>query len=199
MLDYFSLLGVPRILRLDSRDLERRYRALSREVHPDFFHNASLAEKRASLERSSNLNDAYRTLREPISRIAHLIELEGAGAMDARAARQVPPGLLEEVFALNELLDEARALRAAGSPEDEWIGRLENARRPVEAKRVAHEADLEELSARWDAASTRAEAHLERQQVLATLRDRLLERNYIANLIADIERTLDEGHASSHA
>ncbi|MGE0705390.1 MAG: Fe-S protein assembly co-chaperone HscB [Vicinamibacterales bacterium] len=199
MNDYFSLLGVPRILRLDSRDLERRYRALSREVHPDFFHNAPLAEKRASLERTSNLNDAYRTLREPVSRITHLIELESAGAMRTRADDQVPPALLEEVFALNEELDEVRALRATGVPDDEWIEKLEKARRPIEARRVAHEADLEELSARWDAAAMRAEAHLERQQVLATLRDRLLERNYIANLIADIERTLGEGHASSHA
>ncbi len=199
MLDYFSLLGVPRILRVDSRDLERRYRALTREVHPDFFHNASPVEKRASLERTSTLNDAYRTLREPIARITHLIELESPGPIGTRAATQVPPALLEEVFALNEELDEVRALRAAGARDDEWIERLEVARRPIEALRVAHEADLEELSARWDAASARAETLLERQQVIATLRDRLLERNYIANLIADIERTLDEGHASSHA
>jgi len=199
MLDYFSLLGVPRILSLDPRDLERRYRALSREVHPDFFYNASPAEKRASLERTSNLNDAYRTLREQISRIAHLIELEGAGAMQTREDKQVPPGLLEEVFALNEELDEVRALRAAGAPDEAWIDKLENARRPIEAKRVAHEADLKELSARWDAVSAREGGHLERQQVLATLRDRLLERNYIANLLADIERTVGEGHASSHA
>ncbi len=199
MLDYFSLLGVPRILRVDSRDLERRYRALTREVHPDFFHNASPVEKRASLERTSTLNDAYRTLREPIARITHLIELESPGPIGTRADTQVPPALLEEVFALNEELDEVRALRAAGARDDEWIERLEVARRPIEALRVAHEADLEELSARWDAASARAETHLERQQVIATLRDRLLERNYIANLIADIERTLGEGHASSHA
>ena len=75
--DYFAFLGVPRKLNLDAADLEQRFRALSRQFHPDYFYNATPAERRASLERSSYLNDAYRTLKQPITRIEYLLELEG--------------------------------------------------------------------------------------------------------------------------
>ena len=68
--DYFAFLGVPRQLNLNLNDLEQRFRMLSRQFHPDYFYNASPAERLASLERSSYLNDAYRTLKQPISRIA---------------------------------------------------------------------------------------------------------------------------------
>ena len=83
--DYFAFLGLPRKLNLDLADLEQRFRALSRQFHPDYFYNATPAERRASLERSSYLNDAYRTLRQPITRLEYLLSLEG---MDRR--RGVP-------------------------------------------------------------------------------------------------------------
>ena len=71
--DYFGFLGVPRKLNLDAADLERRFRSLSRQFHPDYFYNATPVERRASLERSSCLNDAYRTLRQPGARIEYLL------------------------------------------------------------------------------------------------------------------------------
>src|SRR5438132_10423687 len=141
--DYFSFLGVPRKLNIDTADLEQRFRALSRQFHPDYFYNATPAERRASLERSSYLNDAYRTLRQPISRMAYLLELEGLGATSAQRGEgetQVPPALLEEVFALNEELDDIRALRESGAAVEEWKARLGRARQPIEEKRAAHES-----------------------------------------------------------
>src|SRR5262245_1704984 len=75
--DYFAFLGLPRKVNLDGNDLEQRFRRLSRQFHPDFFYNASPAERRASLERSSYLNDAYRTLKQPMARLSYLLELEG--------------------------------------------------------------------------------------------------------------------------
>src|SRR5947208_7485658 len=105
--DYFAFMGLPRQLNLDPTDLERRFRSLSRQFHPDFFYNATTAERRASLERSSYLNDAYRTLRDPVTRLQYLLQIEGlAAAGPAEATKQVPPARLEEVFALNEELDE---------------------------------------------------------------------------------------------
>jgi molecular chaperone HscB len=179
--DYFSFFGLPRKLTLDAADLEQRFRALSRQFHPDFFYNATPAERRASLERSSYLNDAYRTLRNPAARIEYVLKLEGLGASGpAEASKQVPPALLEEVFALNEELDEIRDLRAAGAPAGEWQARLERARQPIEAKRVEHEAQLVELAAKWDAGGG--------PEVLTALRDQFLERNYIHNLLEGIER-----------
>ena len=183
-MDFFSFLSLPRKLNLDMADFEQRYRALSRQFHPDYFYNAAPAERRASLEKSSYLNDAYRTLRNPISRVDYLLKLEGLAPQGPeQASKQVPAGLLEEVFALNEELDEVREQRSGGAPPDVWKGRLERARRPIEAKRAEHEAQLQELSARWDATGDRA--------VLELLRDRILERNYIINLLAGIERELN--------
>jgi len=185
--DYFSFLGLPRKLNIDTPDLEQRFRALSRQFHPDYFYNATPAERRASLERSSYLNDAYRTLRQPAGRIEYLLKLEGlAPDNPSEASRKVPPSLLEEVFALNEELDEIREQRADGAPAETWRARLERARQPIERKRVEHETQLEELAARWDAGA----ADGERRAVLEALRDRFLERNYIANLLATIEREL---------
>jgi len=190
--DYFGFLGVPRKLNLDAADLERRFRSLSRQFHPDYFYNATPVERRASLERSSCLNDAYRTLRQPGARIEYLLKIEGlAPNGSGEAARQVPPALLEEVFALNEELAEIRDLREGGSAASEWQGRLERARQPIEARRVEHEAQLQELAARWDAAVDRGATDGERRAVLDALRDRFLERNYIANLLAGIERELN--------
>src|SRR5712691_2090425 len=172
--DYFAFMGMPRRLSLDAAELERRFRALSRQFHPDFFYNASLTERRASLERSSYLNDAYRTLKDPITRLQYVLQIEGLAASGpAEATKQVPPALLEEVFALNEELDEIRDLRSGGAPPEEWQARLERARRPIEAKRVEHEAQLQELAAKWDAGGGPG--------VLTALRDRYLERSYIHN------------------
>jgi len=185
--DYFSFLGLPRKLNVEASVLEERFRALSRQFHPDYFYNAPPAERRASLERSSYLNDAYRTLKQPAGRIEYLLKLEGlAPDNPAEASRKVPPALLEEVFALNEELDEIRGERAGGAPADAWRARLERARQPIEAKRVQHEAQLQELAARWDA----GESDGDRRAILEALRDRFLERNYIANLLAGIEREL---------
>jgi molecular chaperone HscB len=185
--DYFGFLGLSRKLNIDAAVLDERFRALSRQFHPDYFYNATPGERRASLERSSYLNDAYRTLRQPVGRIEYLLALEGLAPKNpAEASRQVPPALLEEVFALNEELDEIRELRASGAPADVWRARLERARQPIEAKRADHEAQLQTLAARWDAGTTDGD----RRQVLEALRDRFLERNYITNLLAGIEREI---------
>ena len=185
--DYFSFLGLPRKLNIDAAALEERFRALSRQFHPDYFYNATPAERRASLERSSYLNDAYRTLRQPVARIEYLLKLEGLAPKNPEeASRQVPPALLEEVFALNEELDEIRELRGDGGPPEVWRERLERARQPIEARRVDHESQLQDLAARWDAAASESD----RRAILEALRDRFLERNYIANLLASIEREL---------
>jgi len=197
--DYFSFLGVPRKLHIDHADLEQRFRALSRQFHPDYFYNASPAERRASLERSSYLNDAYRTLRQPMARIEYLLELEAMGVgssartgISADRAKDVPPALLEEVFALNEELDEVRELRASGAPPEVWRARLQQARQPIDAKRDEHERRLEALSNEWDELAERPDTAEPRRAVLGTLREQMLERNYIGNLLAGIERELSQ-------
>jgi molecular chaperone HscB len=186
--DYFSFLGLPRALVIDAADLERRFRELSRKFHPDFYYNAPPTERLASLERSSYLNDAVRALRNPVSRIEHLLAIEGLPpAKSEEGTAKVPPSLLEEVFALNEELDEIRELREGGTPASTLADKLEAARQPIEQKRQAHEEQLQQLSERWDAQRDSATPQ-EKRATLESLRERLLERNYINNLLATIDR-----------
>ena len=185
--DYFSFFGLPRRLVIDQAQLERRFRDLSRQFHPDYFYNAAATERLASLERSSYLNDAYRALRNPISRIEHLLAIEGLPpAKSEDGTAKVPPGLLEEVFELNEQLDEIRESRESGGDPAALRDRLESARKPIDLKREEHEREVEALSARWDQHSTASPA--EKRATLDALRERLLERNYINNLLASIDR-----------
>jgi molecular chaperone HscB len=192
--DYFSFLGLPRQLNLDSQQLERNFRELSRKFHPDYYYNAPPQERLASLERSSYLNDAYRALKNPVSRIEHLLALEGFPPVasdrpgpSGQAPAKVPPALLEEVFALNEELDEIREAREGGANPDALRQRLEAARQPIDRKREQHEARLQSLTAQWDAERDSAPAERKRA-TLDALQAMLLERNYINNLIAAIER-----------
>lgn len=191
--DYFSFLGLPRKLRIDQKELDERYRVLSRKLHPDYFCNADPADRRASLDRSARLNDAYRALRMPATRMAYLLELEqGTERVHGTGDRHdAPPAtLLEEVFALNEELDDIRRLRANGAARNVWAERLDQARQPIEARRADHEAELEVLAKRWDDAVDAGSGDAERRRILAAVRERLLERNYISNLVAGIEREL---------
>ena len=186
--DYFAFLGLSRRLKIDMSLLEQRFRELSRQYHPDYFYNASQKERLESLERSSFLNDAYRTLRNPVSRIEYLLKLEGlplapgVGADLQVGPPKVPASLLQEVFALNEELDDIREAREAGGNAGQLRERLAAARQPIERKRDAHERQLDELSARWDAQQDR--------DTLEALRERMLERNYINNLLATIEKEM---------
>jgi molecular chaperone HscB len=192
--DYFSYLGLPRKLVIDANDLERRFRELSRRFHPDYFYNASSSERLASLERSSYLNDAYRTLKNPVSRVEHLLAIEGLPSPKSedpstgsgQVGGKVPPSLLEEVFALNEELDDIRDRRESGEDPEKLRARLEKARAPIDARRDEHEQQLQDLSARWDSREHASAA--EKRATLDALRERLLERNYINNLLATIER-----------
>jgi molecular chaperone HscB len=185
--DYFAFMGVPRRLGLDAQELERRFRDLSRKFHPDYFYNASPAERLASLERSSYLNDAFRTLRNPVSRIEHLLAIEGFAPETAEGEAKAPASLLEEVFELNEQLDEIRELREGGADPAEVARRFQQAKAPIEARRQEHEQRVSQLSERWDALAADAPA-AERRDVLDALRQCVLERNYITNLIATIDR-----------
>jgi molecular chaperone HscB len=188
--DYFTFFGLPRKLLIAQNDLERRFRELSRKFHPDYYYNASPAERLASLERSSYLNDAYRALRTPATRIEHLLALEGLPSTTSEGesgAAKVPPALLEEVFELNEELDEIREQRESGADAAALASRIDAARAPIERKREEHERQIEALSATWDSQAETA-APAERRATLDALRETLLERNYINNLLAAIER-----------
>src|ERR1700684_3632707 len=111
--DYFAFFGLPQKLTIDLADLEMRFHSLSWKLHPDNFMRATEDERQLSLDRSSQLNDAYRALRDPVARVEYLLGLAGM-RKEGQKKQQAPPELLEEVFELNESLDELRDARASG-------------------------------------------------------------------------------------
>ncbi len=117
--DYFSFLGLPRKLNIDPSELERRFRTLSRQFHPDFFYNAAPAERRASLERSSYLNDAYRALKQPVTRVEYLLQLEGLAARGPAGGVEAGAG----GPARGSVRPERGARRGAGAPRERRAGR----------------------------------------------------------------------------
>src|SRR5467141_279617 len=152
--DYFAFFGLPRKLALDLTDLEQRFHSLSWKLHPDNFVRASEDERQLSLDRSSQLNDAYRTLQDPVARVEYLLGLAGM-RKEGQKKQQAPPELLEEVFELNESLDELREARASGGNAVQMSGlraKLESAQHKVESSLADVDRELASVSSEWDAA-----------------------------------------------
>jgi molecular chaperone HscB len=188
--DYFAFFGLPRALGIDIKDLEQRFRALSRQLHPDFYCNAAPAERLASLERSAYLNDAFRTLRDPVDRLEYLLKLTGYAPKESReASAQVPAGLLEEVFELNEELEAIQDIRLEGAPAAEVEARFDAARRPIEANLERHDRELHDLMTRHDECLLSGDA-TGRTAILDLMRTLLLERTYLTNLLSTVRRGL---------
>src|ERR1700730_15768983 len=131
--DYFAMFEIPRKLWIEMSALEKKFLQLSWKLHPDNYVTASPEEREISLKRSSELNDAYRTLREPVGRVEYLLPIEGA-RVEGKSKQQDPPELLEEVFELNESLDELREAKAASGDTGVLKHRLESAQKNFQSK-----------------------------------------------------------------
>src|SRR2546425_1662232 len=110
-MDHFEVFGLPRRLAVDTAELQRKFCELSRRYRPDFHQAAPPEEQVRALEASAGLNAAYRTLREPITRIEYLVRLEeGRDTKEGATVKpKAPPELLEEMFEIQEALAEAKA------------------------------------------------------------------------------------------
>lgn len=205
--DYFTFFGLPPKLQVDVAALERDFYALSRKLHPDLNAKAESQEQEWSLEQSSLLNDAYRTLREPIKRTQYLLKLEGVELEEqsktatehARATGEVkkqivPPDLLEEVFELNMHLEELKMQKKMGEDDPALLEEIGKAKLSLETKNDALLNELESYWKKWDElidGGTELRT-AERQQVLAKMVDVLNRRNYIRNLLRDVNAALEE-------
>jgi molecular chaperone HscB len=109
-MDPFATLGAPRRFDLDLEALEKTHRELSRAVHPDKFVQAGASERRSALERAADVNEAWRTLRDPIRRAEALFRLAGAAVGEANEPK-ASPAFLMDVMEDREALAEARAGR----------------------------------------------------------------------------------------
>jgi molecular chaperone HscB len=204
--DYFSFFGLPLKLNLDVAALEKDFYLLSRKLHPDLNAQAGSREQEWALEQSSLLNDAYRTLKDPIKRTAYLLHLEGVDLEEqsksatekARATggikkQIVPPDLLEEVFELNMQLEELRMNKKMGEDDQALIAEIGKQKLALEAK---HEALVQELQTYWKAwdavIELRPDAPKEqRAQVRDKMVDVLNRRNYIRNLVRDVNEAVE--------
>jgi molecular chaperone HscB len=200
--DYFAFFGLPRRFQLDTGALEKDFYRLSRKFHPDLFARASADEQRWSLEKSSVLNDAWRTLRDPLTRTEYMLGLAGIrleeqsrdasdrAAESGKAKQQVvPPDLLEEVFDLNMQLEEMRMAKASGADDPETRGNLEAAQQNFDAQMKASEQDLQRLWSQWDAAANTNDEKTQ-QDAQQKMVDLLNRRSYIRNLLRDVEEAL---------
>jgi molecular chaperone HscB len=202
--DYFTFFSLPPKLHLDTSALEKAFYTLSRKLHPDRFASKPLAEQEAALAQSSQLNDAYRTLKDPILRTQYLLTLEGIELEEqskaaTEAARTsgtqkkqiVPPELLEEVFELNMQLAEMRAANKMGEDEPELRRDLMTAKDAFDEKMVETQAELEALWSEWDAALDAGdrEAQVKARDAMVTL---LNKRSYLRNLVRDVNEALGD-------
>jgi molecular chaperone HscB len=201
--DYFTFFGLPRKLDIDVANLEREFYQFSRKLHPDLYSGADAREQEWSLEQSSQLNDAYRTLKDPIKRTEYLLRLEGveleeqskAATEQARATGQVkkqvvPPDLLEEVFDLNMQLEELRMQKKMGEDDPALIEEIGRQKLELEEK---HEALFQELQREWAEWDRAVDAGTESDRLKA--RDKMVDvlnrRNYLRNLVRDVNEVLE--------
>lgn len=188
--DYFAFFSLPQSLQIDSAALEQLFHQLSWKLHPDNFIRASEFERNLALERSSELNDAYRTLRDPILRVEYLL-LRAGVRKEGTTKQQAPPELLEEVFELNEALDELREAKAdRGADLPELREKLAAAQDNFEEKLEEVDADLNVVFTEWDAALVNAGNESARQALMAKLNDLLNRRSYIRNLVRNVGEEL---------
>ncbi|MGA2813807.1 MAG: Fe-S protein assembly co-chaperone HscB [Candidatus Acidiferrum sp.] len=192
-LDYFALFELPKKLWIEMGGLEKKFLQLSWKLHPDNFVNASETERELSLKRSSEVNDAYRVLRDPVARVEYLLAIEGA-RKEGEHKQQAPPELLEEVFELNESLDELRAAKSAREDLAALKVRLQGAANNFEEKLKAVDSQLFLAAKQWDAAIDAecggAQNQPERDKIKQQLNELLNRRSYIRNLVINVQKEL---------
>src|ERR1700733_14428868 len=155
---FYDAFDLEPALSLDADDLKKRFYERSRQWHPDKFSRASIKEQEKALEMTAVLNDAFRTLRDPIARAEYFLKEKGI-----ELSKEAPPELLEEVFELNMALEELRDGDESTKPQlVEARGRFIAMRDAID-RTLAETSDLEEVRAL------------------------LNRRRYIRNLIKEVE------------
>jgi len=192
--DYFQVFGLQRRFQVDLPALEHEFHRLSRKVHPDRFARAGEKEREWSLADTALLNDAYRTLKDPLNRTEYLLTLAGAEIGEEHAGKdrkgqkdpsRVPADLLEEVFELNMQLEEMRMARKMGEEDPQLHADLEQAKKKFDGLLQAVDENLRAQWRVWDAGDESARQAA--QKTMVALLDR---RRYLRNLVRDVTEVL---------
>ena len=164
MQSHFDLFGLQPAFAVDEERLERAYREIQSRVHPDRFAHAGDAERRASLQWTTRVNEAYRALRNPVSRASHLLALNGVDvAFETNTA--MPPDFLMEQMALREALEDAAESKNATA---------------LEALQKRIDADQRELE-------KQLVARIDRERDYAGAADLVRELKFLEKLEAEID------------
>jgi molecular chaperone HscB len=189
--DYFTVFGLPPKLDLDTQALEKQFYRYSRKLHPDVYARASQQEQEWSLAQASLLNDAYRTLKNPLERTRYLLKLEGVQFEEDRGTNpsKVPADLLEEVFELNMQLEELRHNQKMGEDDPRLRKDLEGAKNQFAAQLNTLD---EQVRSRWTAWDEAWERNDEAGKTAAkdAMTALLQRRSYLQNLVRDVDQTL---------
>lgn len=194
--DFYSVFGLSPRLNLDLPLLEKEFYRLSRRLHPDRFARAAENEKEWSLADTALLNDAYRTLKDPVTRTEYLLKLHGAEIDEEHSgnnrrqgelgASRIPADLLEEVFDLNMQIEEMRMAHKMGEEDPALMRNLAEAKTKFNRLRNAVDEDLHAQWRAWDNGDEGARQKA--QNAMIALLDR---RRYLTNLVRDVSETLD--------
>ena len=169
-MEYYRVLELEPKLSLDTTALQKQFYALSRQWHPDRFSTRPHLEQAEALEKTALLNDAFRTLRDPVLRGEYVLSRSGLEASGQRG-HDVPAALLEEVLELNEALSDADH------------SQIERLLPQFRSTLDGIDAALRDQFTAWDAAPS--------ADTLKPIRASLNQRKYISNLVRDAERALE--------
>jgi len=174
--NYFEVFELPKLLGIDMNTLEKKFHELSRKYHPDYFSTASNEEKQKALVMTALLNDAYRTLRNPVRRLEYLLNLEGFKPDGSK----VPKSFLMEMFEINEQMEEVRS----GSASPEAVAAL---RTEIENRSAEFDSQIEAASQEWDRLVNSGAPDAELRSQLSKFTEILSSSSYIRNLERDLE------------
>lgn len=177
--NYFDVFGLPvDRLMIDISQLEKRFLELSRKYHPDRFASKTPLENQIAHEYSSAINNAYRTLKEPISRAKYVVERQ-LGSIEEKSAH-VPPDMAEFFFEIHDVLDTIR--ESNGNAPELALKEVQKAEQELREKVKELETNLEQQFAVYDSAPDK--------QNLEKIKEILSERSYIRSFLRQIDNTL---------
>lgn len=171
-MQFYESLDLEPQLSLDPDDLKKRFYQRSRQWHPDRFSRAGREDQQRALDMTAVLNDAFRTLRDPVTRAEYFLKQKGL-----ELSKDAPPELLEEVFELNLALEELRGGHDSARPQ------LVEAQSRFGQMRAGIDHELAGLYSRYDASPD--------PLVLEQIRAALNRRRYISNLVREVEKGLN--------
>jgi len=186
MQDFFLTLGVERTFGFENAALERRFHDLQRQSHPDRFAGAAIGVLDSALDRSSDINEAYRTLRDPLRRTKHLLVLYG---YSVEQSKNVPMDLLELVMNVQEKVAELEF--ANDDAKTEIIESIDPLLDELSERRTLIDFESTGLKDQWDEMSSHSDPGRDLSDnekiILQQLASKLASRAYITTLLDSLK------------